>query len=98
MIGQNRSFLFTGSSERCGIKHFIRKAFEKLGDDRPTGRESPMKRIFKNNSAASAIEYGLMAALVAIAVIGFVATLEPKPNVSGDLLSDRIIAAQVNCD
>ena len=57
-----------------------------------------MKRIFKNNSAASAIEYGLMAALVAIAVIGFVATLDPKPSASGDLLSDRIIAAQVNCD
>ena len=57
-----------------------------------------MKRIFKNNSAASAIEYGLMAALVAIAVIGFVATLDPKPNMSGDLLRDRIIAAEVNCD
>lgn len=32
-------------------------------------------RFFKNNSGATAIEYGLIAALVAVAVIGGVTTL-----------------------
>ena len=57
-----------------------------------------MKRIFKNSSAASAIEYGLMAALVAIAVIGFVSSIDPQPKMSPELLSDRIIASNIHCD
>ena len=57
-----------------------------------------MKFFFKNLSGATALEYGLIAALVAIAVIGVVTTLDQKPNMSAELLSDRIIASKVQCD
>lgn len=34
-----------------------------------------MKKFFKNESGATAIEYGLIAALIAVAIIGAVSTL-----------------------
>ena len=37
--------------------------------------ESLMQKFFKNESGATAIEYGLIAALVAVSVIGAVTTL-----------------------
>jgi pilus assembly protein Flp/PilA len=39
-----------------------------------------IKRIFKNKSGATAIEYGLIAALIAVAVIGGVTSLGSNAN------------------
>jgi len=47
----------------------------KLGDDKPTWRESPMQAFFKNESGATAIEYALIAALIAVAIITGAQTL-----------------------
>jgi len=38
-------------------------------------RSIPMKKFFKNKSGATAIEYGLIAALIAVAIITAVTTL-----------------------
>ena len=35
----------------------------------------PMRKFFQNESGATAIEYGLIAALIAVAIIGAVSTL-----------------------
>ena len=50
-----------------------------------------MKSFFKTFSRVTALEYGIIAALVAIAVIGFVTSLDPTPNMSSELLSDRTL-------
>ena len=37
-----------------------------------------MIRFFKNEEGATAIEYGLLASLIAVAIVGVLATLGPK--------------------
>ena len=37
-----------------------------------------MKKFFKNESGATAIEYGLIAALIAVAIVAVLTTLGPK--------------------
>jgi Flp pilus assembly pilin Flp len=57
-----------------------------------------MKSFFKTFSRVTALEYGIIAALVAIAVIGFVTSIDPKPNMSTELLPERIIVPDVPRD
>jgi pilus assembly protein Flp/PilA len=49
-------------------------------------------RFFKNNSGATAIEYGLIAALIAVAVIGAVTTLGTKTSSTFNKVSDQLKA------
>ena len=52
-----------------------------------------LARFFKNESGATAIEYGLIAALIAVAIIGAVTTLGSETGATfndvGDALANR---------
>lgn len=50
-------------------------------------------RFFKNNSGATAIEYGLIAALIAVAVIGAVSTLGKNTGATFNKVSDQLVTA-----
>ncbi len=52
-----------------------------------------MRKFFKNESGATAIEYGLIAALIAVAIIGAVTTLGKNTAATFDDVSDQMTAA-----
>ncbi|MEM9939078.1 MAG: Flp family type IVb pilin [Pseudomonadota bacterium] len=49
-----------------------------------------MRKFFKNESGATAIEYGLIAALIAVAVIGAVTTLGSNTASTFTTVSDQM--------
>ena len=49
-----------------------------------------MRKFFKNESGATAIEYGLIAALVAVAIIGAVTTLGENTSSTFNSVSDQM--------
>ncbi|MEO0548572.1 MAG: Flp family type IVb pilin [Pseudomonadota bacterium] len=49
-----------------------------------------MRKFFKNESGATAIEYGLIAALIAVAVIGAVTTLGSNTSTTFNTVSDQM--------
>lgn len=58
--------------------------------------EAKMKnvvRFLKNKSGATAIEYGLIAALIAVAIIGGVSTLGENANATFNEISAEMTAA-----
>ena len=57
-----------------------------------------MKSFLRNFSRVTALEYGIIAATVAIAVIGFVTSIERTPDLSSELLSDRTLVPDVQSD
>ncbi|MEQ3746867.1 MAG: Flp family type IVb pilin [Henriciella sp.] len=50
-----------------------------------------MRNFFKNESGATAIEYGLIAALIAVAIIGAVTTLGTKTASTFDKVSAQMV-------
>lgn len=50
-------------------------------------------RFFKNESGATAIEYGLIAALIAVAIIGAVSTLGSNTSATFNEVSGNLTAA-----
>ena len=50
-----------------------------------------MRKFFKNESGATAIEYGLIAALIAVAIIGAVTTLGSKTSSTFDKVSAQMV-------
>jgi pilus assembly protein Flp/PilA len=50
-----------------------------------------MRNFFKNESGATAIEYGLIAALIAVAIIGAVTTLGTKTAATFDKVSEQMV-------
>ncbi|MBI1338843.1 Flp family type IVb pilin [bacterium] len=50
-------------------------------------------KFLKNNSGATAIEYGLIAALIAVAIIGGVSTLGQNANNTFTAVSDGMTGA-----
>jgi len=51
-----------------------------------------MRKFFKNESGATAIEYGLIAALIAVAIIGAVTTLGEKTSNTFNSVSDEMVS------
>ena len=49
-----------------------------------------MRKFFKNESGATAIEYGLIAALIAVAIIGAVSTLGGNVSDTFNTVSDQL--------
>ncbi|MEL7040945.1 MAG: Flp family type IVb pilin [Pseudomonadota bacterium] len=49
-----------------------------------------MRKFFENESGATAIEYGLIAALIAVAIIGAVTTLGTKTAATFDTVSAQL--------
>ncbi len=49
-----------------------------------------MHKFFQNESGATAIEYGLIAALIAVAIIGAVSSVGGSVETTFDEISDRI--------
>ncbi len=49
-------------------------------------------RFFKNESGATAIEYGLIAALIAVAVITAVTTLGTRAGATFNAVADQMVA------
>jgi pilus assembly protein Flp/PilA len=49
-----------------------------------------MRKFFKNESGATAIEYGLIAALIAVAIIGAVTTLGSNTSATFDKVSAQL--------
>ncbi len=49
-----------------------------------------VRKLFKNNKGATAIEYGLIAALIAVAAIGAMQTLGGKLNNTFENVSDNL--------
>ena len=49
-----------------------------------------MRKFFKNESGATAIEYGLIAALIAVAIIGAVSTLGSETSSTFKAVSDAM--------
>lgn len=52
-----------------------------------------MKKFLNNKSGATAIEYGLIAALIAVAVIGGVTTLGSNANATFEKVGAEMVAA-----
>ncbi len=52
-----------------------------------------MRKFFKNESGATAIEYGLIAALIAVAIIGAVTTLGSNVGNTFNAVSDQLTAS-----
>ena len=50
-----------------------------------------MRKFFENESGATAIEYGLIAALIAVAIIGAVTTLGTKTSSTFDKVSAQMV-------
>ncbi len=50
-----------------------------------------MRKFFKNESGATAIEYGLIAALIAVAIIGAVSTLGSKTGSTFNKVSAQMV-------
>ncbi|MEM6535193.1 MAG: Flp family type IVb pilin [Pseudomonadota bacterium] len=50
-----------------------------------------MRKFFKNESGATAIEYGLIAALIAVAIIGAVSTLGDNTSATFNTVSDQMV-------
>ena len=50
-----------------------------------------LARLFKNESGATAIEYGLIAALIAVAVIGAVTTLGNNTSTTFNKVSAQMV-------
>ncbi len=50
-----------------------------------------MRNFFKNESGATAIEYGLIAALIAVAIIGAVSTLGSNTSDTFNTVSDQMV-------
>ncbi|MDJ0922153.1 MAG: Flp family type IVb pilin [Henriciella sp.] len=50
-----------------------------------------MRKFFKNESGATAIEYGLIAALIAVAVIGAVTTLGNNTSSTFNTVSEQMV-------
>ncbi len=53
-----------------------------------------LKRFLNDESGATAIEYGLIAALVAVAIITAVTTLGDRITATFDSISDELVAAE----
>ena len=49
-----------------------------------------LARLFKNESGATAIEYGLIAALIAVAIIGAVGALGTNTSTAFNAVADNI--------
>ena len=49
-----------------------------------------MRKFFKNESGATAIEYGLIAALIAVAIIGAVSTLGTNTSTTFQSVADAM--------
>lgn len=49
-----------------------------------------MRTFFKNESGATAIEYGLIAALIAVAIIGAVTALGSNTSTTFDKVADQM--------
>ncbi|MEM7492502.1 MAG: Flp family type IVb pilin [Pseudomonadota bacterium] len=49
-----------------------------------------MRKFFENESGATAIEYGLIAALIAVAIIGAVSTLGTKTSATFNAVSAQL--------
>ncbi|ACT58537.1 Flp family type IVb pilin [Hirschia baltica] len=52
-----------------------------------------MKKFFKDESGATAIEYGLIAALISVAIIGGVSTVGTKTSATFDAVSEKLVEA-----
>jgi len=52
-----------------------------------------IKRFLNDESGATAIEYGLIAALVAVAIIGAVGLLGDRITATFDAISDELVGA-----
>ena len=50
-----------------------------------------MRKFFKNESGATAIEYGLIAALIAVAIIGAVSTLGDNTSSTFNSVSEQMV-------
>ncbi|MEM1390222.1 MAG: Flp family type IVb pilin [Pseudomonadota bacterium] len=50
-----------------------------------------MRKFFENESGATAIEYGLIAALIAVAIIGAVSTLGTKTSATFNEVSNQLV-------
>lgn len=68
-------FRLTNTSGYFGTKRWFQKevVFRDWVDNAKWG--FPMRKFFQNESGATAIEYGLIAALIAVAIIGAVSAL-----------------------
>lgn len=53
-----------------------------------------VSRFVKDESGATAIEYGLIAALIAVAIIGAVSALGGKLSATFKAVSDELVAAK----
>ncbi|GAA0197140.1 pilus assembly protein Flp/PilA [Brevundimonas nasdae] len=53
-----------------------------------------VSRFVKDESGATAIEYGLIAALIAVVIIGAVTTLGTKLSSTFAAVSDKLVAAK----
>jgi pilus assembly protein Flp/PilA len=49
-----------------------------------------MKKLFKNKSGATAIEYGLIAALIAVVIIGGATTVGTNVNATFDAVAEEM--------
>jgi len=49
-----------------------------------------VRKLFKNNKGATAIEYGLIAALIAVAAIGAMSSLGTKLNSTFNKVADNL--------
>jgi pilus assembly protein Flp/PilA len=52
-----------------------------------------IRKLFKNEKGATAIEYGLIAALIAVAIIGTVTTVGGELNTTFGTVGDKLVAA-----
>ncbi len=50
-----------------------------------------MKKFFKDQSGATAIEYGLIAALISVAIIGGVSTVGTKTSSTFNKVSEKLV-------
>lgn len=55
--------------------------------------ESPLQKFFENESGATAIEYGLIAALIAVAIIGAVSAVGGSVEETFNDISEKIDGA-----
>ena len=52
-----------------------------------------IKKFLKNEDGATAIEYGLIAALIAVAIVGVLALLGPQLSTTFQKINDNVKAA-----
>lgn len=76
---------------RAGIYNCLHsRKLERLGDKTCNEWSLPLLKFFKNESGATAIEYGLIAALIAVAIIGAISAVGDSVSTTFDEVSTAI--------